>query len=380
MKSAYSQILGIEDNNAATEQGTPQNAGQTGGTQGQGTQTEVPKAVQTPETPKAEAPKAAVNEENPVAVQNTETPAIPQTEEKKPTVDERMAEWQKANPEPTRRMVEAPVLENTLSYQDILDKYAAALKSDPKVEKRKRINKSIAALGDTLSAIINAAGVTSGANNMKMDPADSMSEKWKKKYMEDEAAAKDLRDKWFALQMKAAGLEGAENDRKLQRYNAALAKADSDYNTAKRNWDTAYGRQQRSYERQDEAEQKAQDKADEADYRKQRLDLDRDKVNETKNYHSRSLGIQQQRADNEKNRNGGKNGEKFRIGEWRSNRTYTKEELSTLAARMFEGGLIPVGDYNSANMGVTNFAPLIEKAARTKKGSQIMESNGFVKD
>lgn len=337
MKSALSQILGIEDDNTVS------------------------------------APQAQTA--------RTETPAAPteqvQTEAKKPTVDERMAEWKETNPEPVKRQAEAPETESTMSYKDILDKYAKAQQPDPKEERRRRINRSIAAVGDTIGALINAAGTTAGGNNMKVDYSQGLSERMRKKYAEDDAAAKDLRDKWFALQMKAAALEREDNDSKAQRYNAAVAKADTDYNTAKRNWDTAYDRQRRSYERQDEAVQKAQDRADTEEYRQKRLDLDKRKADDTRNYHSRSLSIQQQRVDENKN---GKDSTKFRIGEWRSDRTFSKEELSTVAARMFEKGLIPVGDYNAAEMGMKNFAPLIEKAARTKAGEQIMKSNGFTKN
>lgn len=352
MKSAYDQILGIEeDKTASAPQATPQPAG-----------TQVQPSQQ-PQT--AVAPKERTQTEN------------AQTEAKKPTVDERMAEWKEANPEPVKRQVEAPETESTLSYKDILDRYAKAQQPDPREEKRRRINRSIAAVGDTIGALVNAVGTTAGGNSTNVDYSQGLSERMRKKYAEDDAAAKDLRDRWFALQMKAAALEDKDNDRKAQRYNAAAAKADTDYNTAKRNWDTAYDRQRRSYERQDEAAQKAQDREDTKEYRQKRLALDRQKADDTRSYHSRSLGIQQQRADAA---DGKKSGVKFRIGEWRSDRTFSKEELSTVAARMFEKGLIPVGDYNAAEMGLKNFAPLIEKAARTKEGERIMESNGFKKN
>lgn len=346
-QSTYNYILGIEDDKKTTP--TPQ---------AQGT----PQQTATPAT-------------TATATQQTETTA-PQAEAQKPTVDGRMAEWTKNNPEPVRREVAAPQLQQTYSYKDILDRYAKAQKPDAKAEKRKRINQSIAAVGDTIGALINAVGTTRGANNMPADASQSLSEKMRQKYKEDEAKAKDLRDRYFALQMQVAGLEDKDNQRSLSLYNTAQAKADSDYNTRKRNWDSAYDRKARSYERQDAAEQKAEDAKKTQEYRDAVLDLKKQGLNETARYHSGSLNIQKQRADNAS----GKDNTKYRIGEWHSDRTFSKEELATVAARMFEKGLITVADYNAAEAGLKNFAPLIEKAARTATGERIMKSNGFTKN
>lgn len=313
----------------------------------------------------------------------TVTPATPTAsqsstpvEQPKKTVDERMQEWVSQNPEPTKREVEVPQLQKSLSYQDILNRYTKAQQPDPQAEKRKKINQSIASVGDTLSALINAVGTTQRANNMPLDPTKGLSEKMKVKYLADEASAKDLRDKYFALQMKAAGLADADNEKKLSAYNSALAKADSDYNTRKRNWDSAYDRKARSYERQDAAEQKAEDAKKTQEYRDAMLGLKKQGLNETARYHSGSLSIQQQRADNAS----GKGSTKYRLGDWHSDRTFSKEELATLAKRMNERHLISDSDYNAAEMGLKNFGPLIEKAARSTEGAKIMQSNGFTKN
>lgn len=304
-----------------------------------------------------------------------ETPAQSSTpvEQPKKSVDERMQEWVSQNPEPTKREVEVPQLQKSLSYQDILNRYTKAQQPDPKTEKRKKINQSIAAVGDTVSALINAVGTTQRANNMPLDPTKGLSEKMRAKYLADEASAKDLRDKYFALQMKAAGLADADNEKKLSAYNSALAKADSDYNTRKRNWDSAYDRKARSYERQDAAEQKAEDAQKTQDYRDAMLGLKRQGLAEQARYHSGSLSIQKQRADNAS----GKGSTKYRLGDWHSDRTFSKEELATLAKRMNERHLISNSDYNAAEMGLKNFGPLIEKAARSSEGAKIMQSNGF---
>lgn len=369
-RSTLNQILGIqEDTNKET---APVATAQP--------QTAAPK-VETPQTPavtpKVETAPVTAPEtktETPAAAGATEaTAAVPP----KKTVEERMEEWKQNNPEPVRRTVEAPELTNNYDYKTILEKYQKDSQPDPKVEKQRKINQSIAAAGDALTALINAVGTTAGGNNMKLDPASGLSEKMRARYKADDATAQDLRDKYLTLMLKAAGLEDADNNRKLSLYNSAVAKADTDYNTAKRNHDTAYDRQVRSYERQDAAEAKAKVDADNKAYKDKMITLREQQLEDNKDYHNKSLNIQQQRVNKA---GGGKNNEHFIIGQWRSNRTFSKEELATVASRMYEAGLISVGDWNSAEMGLKAYSPLIEKAARTERGAAIMESNGFTKN
>lgn len=317
--------------------------------------------------------QTAIPQATKVAGQTT----APQGEVQKPTVEERMQAWKDEHPEPTKRTVDAPKLSQTYNYADIINQYAKAEQKNPNEEKYRKINKSIGAVGDTLSALINAVGVTSGANNMQLNPADGLSERWKKKYAEDDVASKDLRDKYFALMMKAAGLEDASNDRKMQAYNSAVAKADSDYNTAKRNWDTAYDRQARAYERGDNAEWEKQKHQDDVDYKEKTLTLGKQKLKSQENYQNKKLAIDNKRVDNQVKND---NKVRYRLGDWHSDRTFSDEELATVASRMFEAGLIPYAAYESAKMGLGKFGPLVEKAARTKVGARIMESNGFEKN
>lgn len=360
MSSTLNQILGVkEDKTTSTPQTTfqPTTQAQSSPVANQETQTT---KVETPATPK-------------VGAQTT----TPQAEEKKPTVEERMQTWKDEHPEPTKRVVDAPKLTQNYNYADIINQYAKGEQKNSNEEKYRKINKSIGAVGDTLSALINAVGLTSGANNMQLNPADGLSERMKKKYAEDDAASKDLRDKYFALMMKAAGLEDASNDRKMQAYNSAVAKADTDYNTAKRNWDTAYDRQARAYERGDNAEWEKQKHQDDQEYKKENLALGRQKLKSQQDYQNKKLIIDNKRVDNKVKQDGKT---RFILGNWHSNRTFSDEELATLASRMYEAGLIPLADYNSANMGLAKFGPLVEKAARTKTGERIMKSNGFTKN
>jgi hypothetical protein len=370
-RSTLNQILGIqEDTNKET---APAATAQP--------QTAAPK-VETPQTatvtPKVETPAATTPQTTPETPATATAPAAetPAVETPKKTVEERMEEWKQDNPEPVRRTVEAPELTQNYDYKTILEKYQKDSQPDPKVEKQRKINQSIAAAGDALAALINAVGTTAGGNNMKLDPASGLSEKMRARYKADDATAQDLRDKYLTLMLKAAGLEDADNNRKLSLYNSAVAKADTDYNTAKRNHDTAYDRQVRSYERQDAAEEKAKVNADNKAYKDKMITLREQQLEDNKDYHNKSLNIQQQRV----NKAGKGNNEHFIIGQWRSNRTFSKEELATVASRMYEAGLISVGDWNSAEMGLKAYSPLIEKAARTKRGAEIMESNGFTKN
>ena len=371
-RSTLNQILGIqEDTNKETAPvatAQPQ------------TTAAAPK-VETPQTP-AVTPKV---ETAPVAAPETktETPATAGATEAtaavppKKTVEERMEEWKQNNPEPVKRAVETPELTHNYDYKSILEKYQKDSQPDPKVEKQRKINQSIASAGDALTALINAVGTTAGGNNMKLDPASGLSEKMRARYKADDATAQDLRDKYLTLMLKAAGLEDADNNRKLSLYNSAVAKADTDYNTAKRNHDTAYDRQVRSYERQDAAEEKAKTNAANKAYKNEMLKLREQQLKDNKDYHNKSLNIQQQRV----NKAGG-NGDKvrYRLGDWHSDRTFSKEELATVASRMCEAGLISQDDLEDAEMGIKNYGPLVEKAAGTKKGAEIMVSNGFVRN
>jgi hypothetical protein len=375
MASTLNQILGIKEE-ADNKQSAPATVQQptfaTAGTPAvkapQITQTTAPKVEASPVV----APEAKV--ETPTGTETaTATPAV---ETPKKTVEERMEEWKQNNPEPVRHTVEAPELTHNYDYKSILEKYQKDSQPDPKVEKQRKINQSIASAGDALAALINAVGTTAGGNNMKLDPASGLSEKMRARYKADDATAQDLRDKYLTLMLKAAGLEDADNNRKLSLYNSAVAKADTDYNTAKRNHDTAYDRQVRSYERQDAAEEKVKVNADNKAYKDKMITLREQQLEDNKDYHNKSLNIQQQRV----NKAGKGNNEHFIIGQWRSNRTFSKEELATVASRMYEAGLISVGDWNSAEMGLKAYSPLIEKAARTKRGAEIMESNGFTKN
>ena len=350
MASVFNQILGIKEDK------TKSSAGQ----------------ATAPTTNQATAPTT-----NQATAPTTNQTTAPQGEVQKPTVEERMQAWKDEHPEPTKRIVDAPKLTQTYNYADIINQYAKEQQKNPNEEKYRKINKSIGAVGDTLSALINAVGVTSGANNMQLNPADGLSERWKKKYAEDDAVSKDLRDKYFALMMKAAGLEDASNDRKMQAYNSAVAKADSDYNTAKRNWDTAYDRQARAYERGDNAEWEKQKHQDDVDYQNKILALGEKKLKSQARYQNRKLSIDSKRVDNQAKND---NKVRYRLGDWHSDRTFSDEELATVASRMFEAGLIPYADYESAKMNLGKFGPLIEKAARTKVGARIMESNGFKKN
>lgn len=371
-RSTLNQILGIqEDTNKET---APAATAQP--------QTAAPK-VETPQTatvtPKVETPAATTPQTTPETPATATAPAAetPAVETPKKTVEERMEEWKQNNPEPVRRTVEAPELTHNYDYKTILEKYQKDSQPDPKVEKQRKINQSIAAAGDALTALINAVGTTAGGNNMKLDPASGLSEKMRARYKADDATAQDLRDKYLTLMLKAAGLEDADNNRKLSLYNSAVAKADTDYNTAKRNHDTAYDRQVRSYERQDAAEEKAKTNADNKAYKDKMITLREQQLKDNKDYHNKSLNIQQQRV----NKAGG-NGNKvrYRLGDWHSDRTFSKEELATVASRMCEAGLISQDDLKDAEMGIKNYGPLVEKAAGTKKGAEIMVSNGFVRN
>lgn len=359
MASTLNQILGVKEDKKQSSVG----------------QTTTPQATNQQTTQPQSAPVA--NQTTPGATKVAGQTTIPQGEVQKPTVEERMQAWKDEHPEPTKRTVDAPKLSQTYNYADIINQYAKAEQKNPNEEKYRKINKSIGAVGDTLSALINAVGVTSGANNMQLNPADGLSERWKKKYAEDDVASKDLRDKYFALMMKAAGLEDASNDRKMQAYNSAVAKADSDYNTAKRNWDTAYDRQARAYERGDNAEWEKQKHQDDVDYKEKTLTLGKQKLKSQENYQNKKLAIDNKRVDNQVKND---NKVRYRLGDWHSDRTFSDEELATVASRMFEAGLIPYAAYESAKMGLGKFGPLVEKAARTKVGARIMESNGFEKN
>lgn len=365
MASTLNQILGIQEEPTKKET--------------------APATVQQPEFATAEMPEKKTSPAAQTTAPKVEAPAniVPATEgvvteTPKKTVDERMEEWKQNNPEPIKRTVEAPELTHNYDYKTILEKYQKSSQPDPKVERNRKINQSIASAGDALTALINAVGTTAGGNNMKLDPASGLSERMRARYKADDAAVQDLRDKYLTLMLKAAGLEDAGNAKKLSLYNSAVAKADTDYNTAMRNHNAAYDRQVRSYERQDAAEEKAKVNAENKEYKDKMLKLREDQLKNDRDYHNRSLNIQQQRV----NKSGGGKGDtvRYRLGDWHSDRTFSKEELATVASRMHEEGLISDKDWSAAEAGVTNYGPLVEKAAGTKKGAEIMISNGFVRN
>lgn len=376
MASTLNQILGIKEE-ADNKQSAPATVQQpTFATAEIAPSEKAPQPAQTT-APKVEAspvvaPEAKV--ETPTGtVTATATPAV---ETPKKTVEERMEEWKQNNPEPVKRAVEAPELTHNYDYKSILEKYQKDSQPDPKVEKQRKINQSIASAGDALTALINAVGTTAGGNNMKLDPASGLSEKMRARYKADDATAQDLRDKYLTLMLKAAGLEDADNNRKLSLYNSAVAKADTDYNTAKRNHDTAYDRQVRSYERQDAAEEKAKTNADNKAYKDEMLKLREQQLKDNKDYHSKSLNIQQQRVNKAR---GGSN--KYYLGDWHSDRTFNDEELAALATRMADAGLIPQEDLDMVlTGGVGKMTPLIIRATKTKAGAKIMGENGFVRN
>lgn len=358
MASTLNKILGIQDD-SATESAPA-------------VSTQAPAQIQAESQPTQTVQAPASTQEQASGQVHAQTSDGEVLASPKKTVEERMTEWVKSNPEPVRREVEAPELSNKYDYASILEQYKKDNAPDPKVEKRNRLNQVIAASGDALSALINATGTSIGANNMKLDPSDSLSEKFKKRYKEDQTSAQELRDKYLSLMLKAANLEESGNMKRLNLYNSAVAKADTDYNTAKRNWDTAYDRKAKGYEREDAAEEKAQAAADLKAYREKKLALDKAKADETRYYHKQSLDIKR-----ENDGTGGK-GAKTIWGKWRNKKNFTDNEVDALLESMRQAGAISEMDYTSSLMKeLGTKVGTIMKGANTPQGKEIMKASGF---
>lgn len=333
-------------------------------------------------------------------------PAVPQTATattntvSTQTIPEHMAEWRQNNPMPTLREVEAPTLSTSYSdkLDDIIKRYEPKEDTEQQV-KRDKARKTIAAIGDGISAVANVIGTSQGGLNL-YNPQNTLSGAEKARQDEKLRLKESARKQYLDLLKHAADKEQNDNQKRLSIYNSDKKAAADQYISSVRNYNQAMGNELNGYKAQRDDERNdirmEQQKQHQAELERQGQERNDEtarshKANEANAKERNEIARERNNILKEKQSNGGnggsKEGENNTVftsphGSIMFKKKLTNEELDAILSELYSAGLFrdTKGEPRKFNsyMYSKNYASRgkdINEAIKTKTGWDIVNAH-----